>query len=282
MLAIQVDKIIDLALAEDLGWGDITTEALIPSTLKAKGVIIAKAEGILAGIEIARRVFLRIDSELRVTIRLADGARIKPKDKVATVTGCGASILKGERLALNFLQQLSGVATETARYVEAVKGLPVQIIDTRKTVPGLRLLQKYAVTVGGGKNHRFHLGDGILIKDNHLAALASEGFGLTEAIRRARRYAPHTVKIEVEVESYEQALEAVKAGADMLLLDNMTPEEMKRVTDKVRGRVLTEASGGVRLHNVRAVAETGVDLISVGALTHSSKALDLSLDFELA
>jgi nicotinate-nucleotide pyrophosphorylase (carboxylating) len=192
-----------------------------------------------------------------------------------------ASILKAERTALNFLQHLSGIATETARYVDAVSGTKAIITDTRKTIPGLRLLEKYAVRAGGGRNHRLNLGDGVLIKDNHLAALRSSGVGLGEAVKQARERAPRTMKIEVEVESVKQAQEALSAGADIIMLDNMNVKDMRRVVKLVQGRALLEASGGITLDNVRSVAEAGVDLISVGALTHSAKALDISLEVEL-
>lgn len=277
----QVERILDAAIAEDLGWGDLTTEALVPPALLGKGVLLAKAQGVLAGGPIAARVFHKVDPSLEVTLLLAEGSRLSPGQRIGTVQGGVASILKAERLALNLLQRLSGIATETARYVEAVAGLPVTIIDTRKTAPGLRFLEKYAVRVGGGKNHRYHLGDGILIKDNHLAALRSAGFSLSEAVKRARERAPATLRIEVEAESLEQVREAVAARADIILLDNMSLETMAQAVSLARGKALTEASGGITLKNVRAVAETSVDLISIGALTHSVKALDISLELEL-
>jgi len=217
-------------------------------------------------------------------VHLGDGILIKD-NHLAALRARGldmkvASILRGERVALNFLQRLSGIATETSRYVEAVRGTKVRIVDTRKTTPGLRFLEKYAVRAGGGQNHRVHLGDGILIKDNHLAALRARGLDMKVAIDLARKNAPHTLKIEVEVTTVEEAGEAVTAGADIVMLDNMSVEEMRRAVKSVGGRVLIEASGGVTLENVRSVAETGVDLISVGALTHSVKALDISLEME--
>ncbi|MFW6118381.1 MAG: carboxylating nicotinate-nucleotide diphosphorylase [Chloroflexota bacterium] len=299
----QIEKIIDHALAEDLGKGDVTTEALIPGEQQGTGFIMAKGEGILAGIEAAKQVFHRVDPELKVEILLEDGARIKAGSKVAKVSGSIASILKAERVALNFLQRLSGIASETNRYVAGVEGLPVRIMDTRKTTPGLRSLEKYAVSVGGGKNHRMNLGDGILIKDNHLVALYKQGLNIKEIITRAKQNAPlsfrgfHTpslrgakrrsnlqakqIQVEVEVRTVSEALEAVEAGADIVMLDNMTLDDMREAVKSINGRASIEASGGITLDNVRAVAETGVNFISVGALTHSARALDIGLDLEV-
>ena len=274
----QVEQAIDSALAEDLSFGDVTTEALIPPEQQGRASIIARGEGILAGVEVAKAVFLKVDSSMRFEASVQDGAKVRKKDVVAVIEGKVASILKGERVALNFLTRLSGIASETARYVGATKGLKVRITDTRKTTPGIRLLEKYAVRVGGGKSHRQHLGDGILIKDNHLAALRSLGVELKEAIERARQRS--TLQIEVEVESVEQARIALEAGADVIMLDNMAIEDMRRVIELAQGRALIEASGGVTLDNVGQVAEVGVDLISVGALTHSARSLDLSLELE--
>jgi len=277
---LQIEEIIDLALAEDLGKGDATTEALIPGDRQGTGFVVAKEEGILAGTEAANRVFQRVDPELKVDILLEDGARVKPGSKVAKVSGRIAGILKAERVALNFLQRLSGIASETNRYVARVEGLPVRIMDTRKTTPGLRSLEKYAVRVGGGGNHRMNLGDGILIKDNHLAALRSQGLNIKEIIAKARQNAPQRLPVEVEVRTVPEASEAVEAGADIVMLDNMNLEDMRKAVKSIHGRALIEASGGITLDNVRAVAETGVDFISIGALTHSARALDISLELE--
>ena len=291
---LQIEEIIDRALAEDLGKGDVTTEALIPGEQQGTGFIMAKEEGILAGIEAAKQVFHRVDPELKVEILLEDGARVKPGSKVAKVSGSIASILKAERVALNFLQRLSGIASETNRYVARVGGLPVRIMDTRKTTPGLRSLEKYAVSVGGGKNHRMHLSDGILIKDNHLVALRRQRLNMKEIIAEVRQNAPlslrgakrrsnlqaRQIQVEVEVRTVSEALEAVEAGADIIMLDNMNPEDMHEAVKSIDGRALIEASGGITLDNVRAVAETGVDFISIGALTHSARALDISLELE--
>ncbi len=299
---LQIEEVIDCALAEDLGKGDVTTEALIPGDRQGTGFIVAKKEGILAGIKVAKQVFHRVGPELKVEILLEDGARVKPGSKVAKVSGSIASILKAERVALNFLQHLSGIASETNRYVERVEGLPVRIMDTRKTTPGLRSLEKYAVKAGGGENHRMNLGDGILIKDNHLAALRSQGLNIKEIVAKARQNAPLSLRatptlslrgakrrsnlqarqtqVEVEVGTVSEALEAVEAGADIVMLDNMNLEDMRKAVKSIHGRALIEASGGITLDNVRAVAETGVDFISIGALTHSVRALDISLELE--
>ena len=276
----QVDSIVELALAEDISHGDPTSESLIPPGLEGKASILAKAKGRLAGIDVARRVFLKVDPSLKVEGLITDGAEIKPGDIIATVQGNVASLLKAERVALNFLQRLSGIASQTAEYVARAQGLAVKIVDTRKTTPGLRLLEKYAVRMGGGENHRFHLGDAVLIKDNHLAALRALGMSLKDIVVRARQNAPQGLTIEVEVNTTEEALEAVEAGADIIMLDNMGPDEMRRVVGLISGRAKTEASGGITLDNVQEAAMTGVNIISIGALTHSSKALDISLELE--
>jgi nicotinate-nucleotide pyrophosphorylase (carboxylating) len=273
-----VRRAVALALAEDAAWRDVTTGALVPLDQQGRAVIIAKAPGVLAGLPVAEAVFHTLDASLPFEAAAADGARLSPGQVVARIDGALNPILRGERVALNFLQRLSGVATATARLVEALEGLPTHLLDTRKTTPGLRALEKYAVRVGGGHSHRFNLADGILIKDNHLAALKARGQGIAEAVRLARLGSPHTLRVEIEVTSVDQALEALAAGAEVLLLDNMDLEDMRRVAGVARGRALTEASGGITLENVRAVAESGVDFISVGAITHSAPALDMSLE----
>ena len=289
-----LEEIIDRALTEDLGKGDVTTEALLLGNQAAVGFVVIKQGGILAGTGAAKQVFARVDPESKVDILVEDGARVEPGTKVIKVSGTTAGILKAERVALNFLQRLSGIASETDRYVARVKGLPVRILDTRKTTPGLRSLEKYAVRVGGGENHRMTLGDGVLIKDNHLAALRRQGLSIKDVVARARRNAPlslrpakrrsnlqaRQIRVEVEVRTVSEALEAVEAGADIVMLDNMNLEDMRKAVESIGRRVLIEASGGVTLDNVRAVAETGVDFISIGALTHSAKALDISLELE--
>ena len=276
----QLKSLIDIALAEDTSHGDVTSEVLIPPELQGKASILIKARGILAGIEIARGVFLQVDPSLKVNVLIKDGTRVKPGDIVATVSGRVISIFKAERVALNFLQRLSGIASQTAQYIARTRGQTAKITDTRKTTPGIRILEKYAVRMGGGKNHRFHLGDGILIKDNHLAALHALGMSLTDIVAKAKQNAPSRLKIEVEVNSVQEALDAAEAGADIIMLDNMNPDEMRRAVSRLPSQVQTEASGGIRLTNVRAAAMTGVDIISIGALTHSPKALDISLELE--
>ncbi len=276
----QLDGIIDQALAEDISPADITSEILIPPGLNGQAFLLIKARGVLAGGDIAKRVFLRVDPSLQVELHITDGTKVKPGDKVATISGRVASILKAERVTLNLLQRLSGIASETAQYVSRTRGLAVKVTDTRKTTPGLRLLEKYAVRMGGGHNHRFHLGDGILIKDNHLAALRALGHNLKDIVAEAKQKAPSGLPVEVEVTTIEEALAAVAAGADIIMLDNMNPDEMSRAVSLMPPHVKTEASGGVTLTNIRAVAMTGVDIISVGALTHSPKSLDISLELE--
>jgi len=276
----QIDHIIDLALAEDISHGDVTSEALIPSELQGKASILIKAEGILAGGEVAKKVFLKVDPSLKVEVLIKDGTKIKSGDIAATIVGTVVSILKAERVVLNFLSRLSGIASQTAQYIAKTQGLNVKITDTRKTTPGLRLLEKYAVRMGGGQNHRFHLGDGILIKDNHLVALRALGMSLKDIVVKAKQNAPQGLKVEVEVNTTQEALDAVEAGADIIMLDNMSPDEMRHVASLIPSQVKIEASGGITLANVQTVAETGVNLISIGALTHSSKALDMSLELE--
>ena len=276
----QIDAVIDIALEEDAGQGDVTSEALIPTDLTGKARLLIKEKGVLAGIEIAKRVFQHIDPMLQVDILIKDGTAIKPGDIAATIDGSVISILEAERTALNFLQRLSGIASLTAEYVAKVKGTEAKIYDTRKTTPGLRLLEKYAVRIGGGQNHRMHLGDAVLIKDNHIAALRAMGTSLTDILAKARKNAPEGISIEVEVTCLEEAAEAMKGGADIIMLDNMSAGEMKQAVEKGAGVVKFEASGGITLENIRQVAMTGVDIISIGALTHSYKALDISLEME--
>lgn len=276
----ELDAIIDRALAEDLGGGDITTAALVPPHLQASAAFVAREPGVLAGVGVAMAVCRRLDPGLHTTPKLFDGDRLEGGEVLATVSGPVASILTAERTALNFLQRMSGIATATARYVQAAKGTRAVIVDTRKTAPGLRALDKYAVAVGGGRNHRRNLTDGVLIKDNHIAALMAEGFTLAQIIRSARSKAPHTVKIEVEVESVAEAKVAVEAGADIIMLDNMPVDQMREAVRMGSGKCLFEASGGVTLETVAEIAATGVDMISVGALTHSVRALDMALDYQ--
>lgn len=273
--------LIDFALTEDLSDdGDVTSRAAIPDGLRGRAAFVARAPGVLAGIEAAERVCLRVDPKIQFAALRADGYRVGANETFATVEGSMRSILTAERTALNFLQRLSGVATLTRQYVDAVAGLPVKILDTRKTTPGWRLLEKYAVRMGGGTNHRVGLFDMVLIKDNHLAALTPRETAIRQAVAAARSEFP-TLPVEVEVDSLEQLDQALAVGPDIVLLDNMLLDQM---AEAVRRRnaaapgVKLEASGGVNLHTVRPIAETGVDRISVGALTHSARALDIALD----
>ena len=276
----EFDAIIDRALAEDAVGSDATSLALIPPTLQATVSIVTKQPGILAGLHIADAVFKRVNPDLQFVYRLQDGDRLTAEQALATVSGSIASILSGERTALNFLQRMSGIATLTDLYVSAVDGTNASIVDTRKTVPGLRRLDKYSVHIGGGRNHRMNLSDGVLIKDNHIAALRSTGNTLEQLINEARATVSHTLKIEVEVESVEGAISAASAGADIVMLDNMNPDDMRSAVAHISDRCIVEASGGVTLANVAEVASSGVDFISIGALTHSPMALDISLDYE--
>ena len=276
----SINSTIERALVEDLGQGDITTESLIPPDIRGLATIVAKVPGVIAGLEVALEVFRQANAAVETRTLMADASEVVPGDVVAEVGGSIAGILKGERVALNFLQRLSGIATETSRYVKAVGDTKAHIIDTRKTVPGMRELEKYAVRVGGGRNHRYNLADGVLIKDNHIAALRARELTLEAIIHRARENTPHTLRIEVEVETVDEAREALEARADAILLDNMSLDDMRQVVTLAQGRCLLEASGGINLETVKAVAETGVDLISVGALTHSVRALDISLDMK--
>ena len=276
----QTEKIIELALLEDTSDGDITSRILISPEHKSRAIIIAKEAGVVAGIDITRSIFAKVEPTLSFKMLTKDGENLKLGDRVAIISGSTLAILKAERTALNLLSRLSGVATETKKYVSLIKGTKAIIRDTRKTTPGLRALEKNAVLSGGGSNHRFNLGDGILIKDNHIATLKKSGLNLKEIISKARREIPSDMQIEMEVESLSAAIEANSAGVDIVLLDNMSPQQMKVVVDRIGRGIKIEASGGINLSNIRDVAATGVDYIAIGAITHSAKALDFSLDFE--
>jgi nicotinate-nucleotide pyrophosphorylase (carboxylating) len=276
----QVNEIIELALAEDIDYGDVTSWALISPRKRGKASIIAQEGGVLAGIDITALVFHKVESQLEIDIHKNDGEKVKTGDRVLTIDGDAAAILKAERVALNFLNHLSGIASETVKYATAIRETKAVIMDTRKTMPGMRLLEKYAVRMGGGQNHRLHLGDGILIKDNHLAVLWQQKISLADVVARAKQKAPAGIRVEVEVDNPQQALEAAAAGADIVMLDNMSPEDMRKAVKLVAGRAKLEASGGINLDNVLEVALSGVDYISIGAITHSAKAMDFSLRFE--
>ena len=278
---MSIDPILLLALQEDLGAGDVTTGGVVMAGRLGHGRFIAKEDGVVCGLTVARRVFEHVDrlcgeeTPIIMEILAAEGARVYKGDILATISGPAAPILSGERVALNFLQHLSGIATRTADAVAAVAGTRARIVDTRKTTPCLRLLEKYAVRTGGGYNHRLNLSDGILVKDNHIVAAG----GITAAVASVRNFAPHTLKIEVEVENLAQIDEALAAGADILLLDNMTTEGLRSAVGRIAGRALAEASGNMGDRDLFEVASTGVDLISIGALTHSVRAMDISLRF---
>ncbi|ABO48714.1 nicotinate-nucleotide pyrophosphorylase (carboxylating) [Desulforamulus reducens MI-1] len=271
---MELRKLIETSLAEDIGTGDITTNSIVPAECKTKGIIFVKETGIVAGISVAEAVFRYLSPEIGFIAHAKDGDQLEAGQTIAKVEGDARAILTGERLALNFLQRMSGIATRTASLVEKVKLYPVRVVDTRKTTPGLRMLEKYAVRIAGGFNHRFGLNDAVLIKDNHIKVAG----GITQAILAARHNVPHTIKIEVEVESLAGVIEALDAKADIIMLDNMDHATMREAVKLIDGRALVEASGGVNEETIVSVAKTGVDLISVGALTHSIKSLDISLD----
>ncbi len=272
-----LDKILLNALEEDLGNGDITTLSVIPPENKAHGKYIAKESGVLCGVGVAKRVYELIDETVDFITYYNDGDFVEKGTIIAEVKGSATSLLSGERVGLNLMQRLSGIATRTAEAVKAVEGTNARITDTRKTTPGIRALEKYAVRVGGGTNHRFNLADGVLIKDNHIAAAGS----ITNAVLRARKNAHHMLKIEVEIETFEQLNEALEVGADIIMLDNMSEEDMTKAVKIINGRAISEASGNMGERDLAKVAATGVDIISIGALTHSVHSMDISLKFKL-
>ena len=275
---LLVEDAVRAALLEDLGRaGDITTNATIPAMKQARAVIAARQPGIVAGLDLAKAAFRLLDPALGFDARIADGAAVTPGAILATIEGPARALLSAERVALNFLGRLSGIATLTSRYVAAVAHTKARIVCTRKTTPGLRTFEKYAVLCGGGFNHRFGLDDAILIKDNHIAVAG----GIIPALRAVKAAIGHLVKIEIEVDTLDQLDEVLAEGADVVLLDNMTPARLREAVARVKGRLLTEASGGVTLETVAAIAESGVDMISVGALTHSAQVLDVGLDIQI-
>ncbi|NLB17881.1 MAG: carboxylating nicotinate-nucleotide diphosphorylase [Syntrophomonadaceae bacterium] len=271
---MEVEQLVRMALSEDIGYRDITTENLIGPDLRSMGVFYSKQEGIVCGVGVAERVFLALDPSISFNMLKEDGDLIREGEEVARITGPTRTLLMGERVALNFLQHMSGIATTTFDLVDRVRHFPVKVVDTRKTTPGLRALEKYAVRVGGGSNHRFGLFDGVLIKDNHIRAAG----GITEAVQTIQRSISHLSKIEVEVENLEQLREALSAGSDVVLLDNMEPDMMREAVRINAGRAVLEASGGITKDTLVEVAKTGVDLISIGGLTHSATALDISFN----
>lgn len=276
MIDVRTAHLIDLALEEDAGLGDLTSRAIFPARHRSRAVIDAKQPLVVCGLEVAAAVFTRVDPALKVKLLTADGDRVKPGAKVLRVEGSTIALLTAERTALNFLQRLSGIATQARRYADVVKGTGVRIVDTRKTTPGYRVLEKYAVRCGGCFNHRSSLGEHVLIKDNHIAAAGS----LIKAVKLCQAAAPHGAKIEVEAGTLAEVREAVRAGAGIILLDNMSPPEVRAAVETIAGRAVVEVSGGVRFETLRDYALPGVDVISIGALTHSAVAVDLSLTVE--
>ncbi|WP_113674917.1 carboxylating nicotinate-nucleotide diphosphorylase [Vallitalea guaymasensis] len=275
VLQHKIDKIIIKALEEDMNYGDITTDTLISDDQKSNAILIVKDKGIIAGCEVFSRVFYLMDKEVVIDFHRKDGDLVEQNDIIAHISGPTKSILKCERTALNIIQKLSGIATMTNSFVNNTNNMPVRIVDTRKTTPGLRALEKYAVRVGGGYNHRFNLSDAVMIKDNHIKAVGS----IKKAVEIAKAKIPHTMKVEIEVENLDGLKEALNAEADIIMLDNMTINMMKEAVSIAKGKAVLEASGNVDLDRVKEIAETGVDIISVGALTHSVKAMDISMKF---
>ncbi len=275
MNPLRLEKILRDALEEDLGWGDITTEAVVPIEAEARAVIVSREEGVIAGLEVAEAVFRILDASMLVDPLVPEGSAISKEAPLCNIRGRARAILSGERVALNLMQRMSGIATAARSMAMIAEPHHVKVTDTRKTTPGLRMLEKYAVRVGGGYNHRMALDDAVLIKDNHLVAAG----GVSEAVRRARRRVGPLVKIEVETESLAQVEEALRAGADVIMLDNMEPDRMREAVKLIGGRALVEASGRIRLENIHQVVTTGIDFLSMGWLTHSAPPLDLSLEF---
>lgn len=271
----NIDALIESALREDIPSGDITSENIISADSISRALIVAKEEGVLAGIYVAERVMKKIDPTVSFAIHRKDGQRLNKGDKIAALEGPAIPMLKGERTALNFLQRMSGIATTTSKYVKALKGKKTKVLDTRKTTPGLRSLEKYAVRMGGGTNHRFSLSDMVMIKDNHIKIVGS----ISEAVMQARKKVNPGIKIEVEATSMEEAEEALKSGADIVMLDNMSFSRMKKVVNLLRGKIMLEVSGSINLSKAAKIAELDVDYISVGALTHSYRSLDISMEF---
>jgi len=274
----QIDRVVSAALAEDAPWGDLTGQVFLPADATATAQLRARQDGILSGLDVFTAAFRLTDPATRVRARAADGDRFAAGTELAVVSGPARAVVQAERIALNLLQRMSGVATLTRRFVDAVEGTGVRITDTRKTTPGLRALERHAVRCGGGVNHRFSLSDAVMAKDNHLAVLQQQGLDLTEAIRGARRQLGHTTRLEVEVDALEQIEPVIAGGADIIMLDNFSLEDLARGVDIVAGRAIVEASGTVTLDTVGEIARTGVDVISSGALTHSAPVLDLGLD----
>ncbi|NLO38601.1 MAG: carboxylating nicotinate-nucleotide diphosphorylase [Ruminiclostridium sp.] len=272
----MIREVLERAFREDMPMGDITTDCTVPLNESSRAFLITKQEGVVCGMEIAMEAFKMLDPNVRLTPLVQDGDFVENKTRILEIEGNSRALLKAERTALNLLQRLSGIASITRLYVEKIIGYRAKVVDTRKTTAGLRLFEKYAVRTGGGTNHRFSLSDGVLIKDNHIKAAG----GISKAVQAAREAIPHTVKIEVETETLQQVQEALDSGADIIMLDNMTPERMTEAVSLIAGKAITEASGNITLETIQKVAATGVDIISAGALTHSVMAMDISMRFE--
>jgi nicotinate-nucleotide pyrophosphorylase (carboxylating) len=279
--AAAIERVVRMALEEDAPWGDVTSEALIPADARVSAELVAREEGVLSGQDVFVAAMSLTDAGIVTEFGLSDGARFSKDEVLATVSGPARGVLQAERVGLNFVQRMCGIATLTSKYVAEVQGTKARIVDTRKTTPGLRLIERYAVRCGGGWNHRFSLSDAVMAKDNHLAIVTAKGTrDLTGALREAKRVLPHTTHCEVEVDRLDQVEAVMAAGVDTIMLDNFSLADLRAGVELVAGRALVEASGGVTLETVRAIAETGVDVISVGALTHSVRSLDLGLDIK--
>ena len=277
----DIDRVVSAALAEDAPWGDATAEAFVPASAHARAELVAREPGTFSGGEVFAAAFALTDAAIAVSVRVADGERFAAGDVLATVEGPARGVLTAERVGLNFAQRMSGIATLTSRYVDAVAGTGARIADTRKTTPGLRAIERHAVRSGGGYNHRYSLSDAVMVKDNHLAVLTASGASVTDALRSGIATLPHTMRVEVEVDRVDQIPAVLAAGVDIIMLDNFSLEELREGVELIAGRAVVEASGGVSLDTVGAIAATGVDVVSVGALTHSVRSIDLGLDIRI-
>lgn len=275
-----INRLVTAALEEDAPWGDITSESIVPNNAVVRAQLVAREPGVFSGVALLEAAFHLVDPKTRMELHISDGEVFESRAVLATITGPARAILRAERIALNFTQRMSGIATLTSRYVDEVRGTKARIVDTRKTTPGLRIIERQAVRDGGGHNHRFSLSDAVMVKDNHLAAVINQGMNITEALTQMKTQLPHTTHVEVEVDRIDQIEPVLAAGVGTIMLDNFTNDELRKGVGLIQGRAIVEASGGVNLDTVAGIAATGVDVISVGALTHSVRALDLGLDFE--
>ncbi|WP_293951595.1 carboxylating nicotinate-nucleotide diphosphorylase [uncultured Corynebacterium sp.] len=275
-----INRLVTAALEEDAPWGDITSESIVPNNAVVRAQLVAREPGVFSGVALLEAAFHLVDPKTRMELHISDGEVFESRAVLGTITGTARAILRAERIALNFTQRMSGIATLTSRYVDEVRGTKARIVDTRKTTPGLRIIERQAVRDGGGHNHRFSLSDAVMVKDNHLAAVINQGMNITEALTQMKTQLPHTTHVEVEVDRIDQIEPVLAAGVGTIMLDNFTNDELRKGVGLIQGRAIVEASGGVNLDTVAGIAATGVDVISVGALTHSARALDLGLDFE--